>query len=150
MKSLALLLLLIGSALPAGSANVRVVEGIWVPDGWVAPETANTVAVRSYKPSVPASFRQRDVGVVLDIGSVTINRNEESKGDAKQYILRIGDEKLVVSPGGTLRLDGHRFRVLGEHADGLLILQDRRTKSLWRFRKEAPPPPETPPATPPE
>lgn len=150
MKTLVLVLLLAGVSLLADSANERVVEEIWVPEGWVVPESTNTGTVHSYKPSVPASFRQRNVGVVLDIGSVTINRNEESRDEVKQYTLRIGDEKVVVSPRGTVRLDGHRFRVLGENADGLLILEDRRTKALWCFRKEAPPSPETAPAPPPE
>lgn len=143
-------LLLAASALLADSASSRVVEEIWVPDGWVAPEATNTGGAHSYKPSVPASFRQRDVGVVLDIGSVTISRNEESKGEEKQYALRIDDRRIVVSERGTVRLDGHRYRVLGEDADGRLILEDRRTKALRRFRKEVPPAPESTSTNPPE
>jgi len=117
---------------------------------WVAPEVTNTGGTHSYKPSVPASFRQRNVGVVLNVGSVTINRNEESKGETKQYTLRIDDQRIVVSARGTVRLDGHRYRLLGEDADGRLILEDRRTKALRRFRKETPPAPEPTSTNPPE
>ncbi len=95
MKAVVALLFAAGCGRLADAANLRGAEKIRVPDGRVAPAAANTGTVRSYKPSVPARFRQRGV-----------DRNQESTGEAQQPARRSGGQWVVVS----LHATGRRLR----------------------------------------
>jgi hypothetical protein len=136
MKAMLIALLAATSGLLADSASTRQVKEIWVPEAWNAPEATNTKGVHSYKPSMPASFKDRRVGVVLNVGAARVSENRRAKSSAeKTYTLLIGDRRITVSPRKSFRMDGHRYRVVGEK-DGALIVQDRRTKAIVRFHKQ--------------
>jgi hypothetical protein len=85
---------------------------------------------------MPASFKNRRVGAVLNVGAANVSENRSAKTSVeKTYTLLIGDRRVTVSPRKSFRMDGHRYRVVGEK-DGALVVQDRRTKALVRFRKQ--------------
>ena len=123
----------------AESGNMQTVREIWVPEGWTAPVVADSGRSRSFKPSVPAGFETRNIGAMLHVKSVAVARNRVGRSPAKVYTLLVGNREVPVSAGGSLRLDGKPYRVVGEQ-DGILILQNRRTKALLRFRKQEEPP----------
>ena len=131
-------LLLFCLRLAAESGNMQAVREIWVPEGWSAPEVATSGRGRSHKPSTPAGFQTRKVGAMLHVNSVAVTRSRAGRSPSKVYTLLVGTREVPVSAGSTLRLDGKRYRVVGEQ-DGVLVLQDRRTKALLRFRKQEPP-----------
>jgi hypothetical protein len=134
MKYLILAFLATCLGLLAESAGLRAVREIWVPEGWTPPEVVDSGNGRSYKPSVPSGFTKRDIGATLWVKEVTIHKNLASKGPKKKYTLLIGDKEVPVAPGGSVRLSGKRYRVVGEKGDTLL-LQDRQTKVLIKFVK---------------
>lgn len=122
----------------AETANMMMKSRRWVVDGWEEQEVTRgrdgTRAV-SIKPSRPAGLRGKTVGATVGLAGVTVHKNRRSS-PPKEYILKLEDGTPVRGKiGKTVRIGKRRMKVLGER-DGVLLLQDSRTKRILRFRPE--------------
>ena len=111
-----------------------MVEKVWIPDGWTEPEieVQKQGPMTSYKPSVPSGFKERTLGATIGLESVTVH---EAKvlSSPKTYVLDLGEGQLKkVQSGTTVRIGKNLVRVIGDK-DGVLYLQNTKTKRLLRY-----------------
>lgn len=126
-------------AAQAETANMMAKSRRWVVEGWEKQEVVRGRAggAVSLKPARPSGLRGRTVGATVGLVGATVHTNRRSS-PPKDYILKLADGPPVRAEiGQTVRIGKRRMKVLGER-DGALLLQDKKTKRVLRFRPEGP------------
>ena len=123
----------------AETANIMMKSRRWIVEGWEKQEVTRGrkggVQSVNLKPARPADLRGRTVGATVGLVGVTVHKNRRSS-PPEEYILKLDDGPPVrAEVGKTVRVGKRRMKVLGER-DGVLLLQDKNTKRVLRFRPE--------------
>lgn len=122
----------------ADFAIFRRVERRHFPPGWTKPElTASpSTGAKTFKPSIPEDFDEREIGEVLDVGAVTVHVNSIQgrvpRSEPQLRLIGRNGRAVTVKVGVWARVDRRFLRIIIN--DGTYFLESLSPRRRWRMR----------------
>jgi len=130
-------LLSAGVQVRAESAVFRRADRRHLPAGWTRPEltVSPSTGAKTFKPSVPDDFDERETGGVLDVGAVTVHVNSihgrVPRAESQLRLIGRDGRGVTVKAGIWTPVNGRFLRIIIE--DGSYFLESLSPRHRWRM-----------------
>ncbi|OPZ27848.1 MAG: hypothetical protein BWZ02_01489 [Lentisphaerae bacterium ADurb.BinA184] len=144
MKNTALRMVSLAALAAAGAAlagSLFIGEVRYLPTEWTEPEVSRHNGRLTYKPSIPAGFKQYNFGKGIQTHA-TVFRSSVPAPQAipLAHRLKLADGSTIsVKEGETFEVNHHRYQLLGMQDEALLV-KALDTGAVFRLVRRPPPP----------